>query len=174
LAAASKELLAREIPGLSLGLSLQQVLKVRAMLKRYAEGDREGLKVFHESLGKDSSALYFFDGETGGIGRLRRVQIASNVKNAEAVVARVQQRETQLGPPTGVWDCPPAPGQIPSRRYSYKRGPASAMEVYVLVREQTAITYYVGSTSDQRASLAQAGCTPTPPERAARFPVAVP
>lgn len=174
LLAASKELLAREIPGLSLELSLREVLKVRPMLKRYTEGDRDGLKVFHESLSKDHSALYFFDAETGGIGRLRRVQIAGHVKNLEAVVARVQARETQLGPPSGVWDCPPVPGQLASRRYTYKRGAASAMEIYVLVGQQTGITYYVGSTNELRASLEQAACTPTPPERAARFPVAVP
>ena len=42
------------------------------------------------------------------------------------------------------------------------------------IGEQTAITYYVGSTDDMRASLKLAACTPTPPERAARFPVAVP
>ena len=174
LIAASKELLAHDIPGLSLGLSLQEVLKVRPLIRRYAEGDRDGLKLFQEALGKDASVLYFFEGETGGIGRLRQLQIASNVKNVEAVVARVQAREAQLGPPGGVWDCTSAPGQLPSRRYTYKRGLASATEVYVMVKEQTAITYFVGSTADLRASHKLARCTPTPPERAARFPVAVP
>jgi hypothetical protein len=43
-----------------------------------------------------------------------------------------------------------------------------------MVGEQTAITYYVGATPDIGASLQRAGCLPTPPERAARFPVAVP
>src|SRR5690242_19039727 len=77
---ASKQLLARDIPGLSLGLDLPGTLKVRSLLKRYTEADRDGFKVFTEALGKDRSVLYFFDGETGGIGRLLRVQIAANVK----------------------------------------------------------------------------------------------
>lgn len=171
---ASRELLARDLPGLSLALSLQEVLRVRPMIGRYEQGDRDGLKVFHESLGKDRSALYFFDAETGGIGRLHRVQVAGNVKSPEAVVERVRARETQLGPPSGVWDCRMGAGQLPSRRYTYKRGAAWALEVYVLVGAQTAITYYVASSAEIRASLKEAGCSPTPPERAGRFPVAVP
>jgi hypothetical protein len=174
LVAGSKELLARELPGLSLGLSLQEVLRVRASIRRHAGGDREGLKLFHEALDGDSSALYLFASEAAGIGALRRVQVASHVKGPEAVVARLQDRQARLGPPTGVWDCPARAGQLPSRRYSYRRGSASALEVYVMVREQTAITYYVAATGDIRASLKEADCVPTPPERAARFPVAVP
>jgi hypothetical protein len=174
LAEASKELLQGELPGLTLDLSFQRAITVRSRVKRYAEGDREGLKTWVEPMDKGKSALYFFAAETGGVGRLQRVQIASNVKGLEAVVARVQAREARLGPPSGVYDCPAVPGQVPTRRYTFKRGTASAMEVYALVGEQTAITYYVASTTQIRDSLKEAQCAPTPPERAARFPVAVP
>jgi hypothetical protein len=171
---ASEELLRRDLPGVSLGLTFQEALKKRSLLRRYTQGDAEGIKVFQESLDKTTSALYFFSAETGGIGRLLRVQIASNVKGMDAVVERVKQRQDRLGPPTGVWDCPVLPGQVPTRRYSFKHGAASAVEVYALVKEQAAITYYVGSTAQIRTSLNEAGCIATPPERAARFPVAVP
>jgi hypothetical protein len=172
--AASQELLRQDLPGFSLDLSFQDALRLRSLMRRYTEGDRDGIKAFQESLDKTTTAFYFFAGETGGIGLLLRVQVASNVKGMEAVAERVKQRLARLGPPSGVWDCPALPGQVPTRRYSFKRGPASAVEVYALVGEQAAITYYVSSTPQIRNSLKEAGCTPTPPEAAARFPVAVP
>lgn len=174
LVAGSKELLGRELPGLMLELAPDEVLKVRHGLRRKPEADREGLKVFHEPLDRARSVLYFFRGEQGASGRLERVQIASSFKGLDRVAERVQATIAHLGSPDGVWDCPGVSGQLPTRRYAYRRGAVSALDVYALIGEQAAVTYYVAATSQIRASLRDAGCVPTPPERATRFPVAVP
>jgi hypothetical protein len=174
LAEASRELLQKDLPGVKLGMSLPDVLTVHARLKRRAQADLEGLRVFEEPLGEKRSALYFFGGERAGIGALMRVQVASSVSGLDAVVARVLETQQRLGPPNGVWDCPASAGQVPTRRYSYRRGVASALDVYTLLGDNAAATYYVSSTRQIRASIKEAGCVETPPERAHRFPMAVP
>jgi hypothetical protein len=171
---ASRELLQADLPDVKLGMDLPDVLSVHPRLKRRTEADREGLKVFEEPLGEKRSALYFFAGDQAGIGALMRVQIASSVRGLEAIVKRVLDTQNRLGPPSGVWDCPASAGQVPTRRYSYKRGLASALDIYTLIGDDAAATYYVSSTRQIRSSIKEAGCLETPPERAHHFPTAVP
>jgi hypothetical protein len=171
---ASRELLAADLPGVKLGMSLPDVLSVRSRLKRRTEADREQLKVFMEPLPDKRYALYFFGGDQGGIGPLMRVQVATTVHGLEAIVARVLDTQKRLGPAGRVWDCPASAGQLPTRRYSYRRGVASALDVYVLVDEEAAATYYVSSTRQIAASIKEAGCIDTPLERANKFPLASP
>jgi hypothetical protein len=174
LAAASRELLEHDLPGIRLTMSLPDVLAVHPRLKRREKEDRDGFKVFEEPLGPKRSALYLFGGERSGIGPLMRVQIASAVRGLEAIGARVQDTEKRLGPPSGVWDCPAIPGQLATRRYNYRRGAATALDVYMLVNDEAAATYFVASTRDIANSLKQAKCEETPPSRAHRFPLALP
>jgi hypothetical protein len=174
LAEASRELLQKDLPGVKLGMSLPDVLAVHSRLKRRPMADLEGFRVFEEPLGEKRSALYFFGGERAGIGALMRVQVATSVSGLEAIVARVLDTQKRLGPPNGVWDCPAVSGQVPTRRYSYKHGAASALDVYTLLGDNAAATYYVAATRQIRSSIKEAGCVETPPERAHRFPLAVP
>jgi hypothetical protein len=155
-------------------MSLPDVLAVHRRLKRREKEDRDGFKVFEEPLGPKRSALYLFGGERSGIGPLMRVQIASAVRGLEAIAARVQDTQKRLGPPSGVWDCPAIPGQLATRRYNYRRGAATALDVYMLVNDEAAATYFVASTRDIANSLKQAKCEETPPSRAHRFPLALP
>lgn len=175
LAEASRELLSHDLPGVKLGMGLPEVLAVHSRLKRRAQADIETFKVFEEPFNdKKGSALYFFDGARGGIGALMRVQVATTVKGLEAIVERVLETQKRLGPPSGVWDCPATGGQVPTRRYSYKRGAASALDVYTLMGDNAAATYYVSSTRQIKSSIKEAGCVETPPERAHKFPLAGP
>lgn len=171
---ASKELLRPFLSGVSLGMDMHEVLAARPRLKRHVEADRENLKVFQEALPPDGQALYFFASDYAGIGGLARVQIAKSLSGLEAVAARVEMMANRFGPPTGVWDCPSRAGQLATRRYTYGRGAASAMDAYVLIAERASATFYVAARAQIRRSIAEAGCVSTPPERAARFPVAVP
>ncbi len=173
-AAASVELLAHDLPGIRLGMSLPDVLSAHPRLKRREKEDRDGFKVFEEPLGPKRSALYLFGGERSGIGPLMRVQIASAVRGLEAIAARVLETQKRLGPPSGVWDCPGIPGQLATRRYNYRRGSATALDVYMMVNDEAAATYFVASTRDIANSIKQAQCTETPPSRAHRFPLALP
>lgn len=173
-AAASRELLAHDLPGIRLTMSLPDVLAVHPRLKRREQRDRDGFKVFEEPLEPKRSALYLFGGERSGIGPLMRVQIASAVRGLDAIAARVEGIQKRLGPPDGIWDCPAIPGQLATRRYNYRRGAASALDVYMLVSEEAAATYFVASTRDIAHSLKEAKCVETPPSRAHRFPLALP
>lgn len=173
-AAASRELLAHDLPGITLTMSLPDVLAAHPRLKRREQQDRDGFKVFEEPLGPKRSALYLFGGERSGIGPLLRVQIASAMRGADAIAARVQETQKRLGPADGVWDCPPVPGQLATRRYSYRRGAASALDVYMLVNDEAAVTYFVAATRDIANSIKEAKCAETPPSRARLFPLALP
>jgi hypothetical protein len=174
LAPASRELLEHDLLGVTLTMSLPDVLEKRPRLKRREKEDKDGFKVFEEPIGPKKSALYFFAGERG-IGPLMRVQIASAVRGAEAIVARVQDTQKRLGEPNGVWDCPAIPGQqLATRRYNYRRGVATALDVYMLVNDEAAATYYVASTRQIASSLKDAKCVETPPSRAHLFPLALP
>jgi hypothetical protein len=169
---ASSALLAREVTDLELGMSLRDVLRGHPRIRRHAPADREGLKAFEERLGVDRRALYFFSSSSPP--QLLRVQLASKLAGDQAVVDRVLELQGRLGAPSGVWDCPAAAGQLPTRRYQFKRGPAAALEVIALLGEHAAATFYVAAAEHIRHSLADARCQPTPPEAAARFPAVPP
>lgn len=173
-AAASVELLEHDLPGIRLGMSLPDVLAAHPRLKRREKEDRDGFKVFEELLGPKRSALYLFGGERAGIGPLMRVQIASAVRGVEAIAARVTDMQKRLGPASRVWDCPGIPGQLATRRYSYRRGAATALDVYLVVNDEAAATYFVAATPDIAKSIEQAQCRETPPSRVHRFPLALP
>jgi hypothetical protein len=171
---ASRELLEHDLPGVTLTMSLPDVLEKRPRLKRREKQDKDGFKVFEEPLASKKSALYFFAGERG-IGPLMRVQIASSVRGLEAIVARVQDMQKRLGEPNGVWDCPAIPGQqLATRRYNYRRGVATALDVYMLVNDEAAATYFVAATRQIASALKDAKCVETPASRAHSFPLALP
>jgi hypothetical protein len=167
----SAGLLSSELPGVLLEQELGELRAVRPRLKRQAGADREQLTAYEEQLGAKRRALYFFGGRPA---RLARVQIATQLAQVDAIVERVLSLQQRLGPPAGVWDCPATGGQLPTRRYSYQHGKAAAVDVFAIVGESALATYYVTSRQQLRASLALADCSPTPPERAARFPALPP
>lgn len=164
----STSLLAPHLDGVSLGMTTTELLRSHPRLKRQPTADRDGLTVFEEVLVDGAHALYFFDASEPT--SLRRVQLASELPNLEAVVKRVLDRQQRLGAPSGVWDCPAAGGALPSRRYSFRMGSAAAADVFVLLGEHALATYYVANRADIQSSLGMAGCEPVPPERATRFP----
>jgi hypothetical protein len=164
---ASAALLAPALPGVELELSLAQVQSLRPKLRAHPLADLDGLTAYHEQLAPDLRALYFF---TPVPARLARVQLASKLAGDEAVVAHVLDLQARLGAPSAVWDCPPAPENVPTRRYQFRRGPVAALDIIALLGERASATFYVAAAPQIRSSLQQARCQPTPPERAARFP----
>jgi hypothetical protein len=168
LARASAELLAKELPGVQLEQDLGELRTVRPGITRQSGADREQLSAYEEQRGPRERVLYFFGGSPP---RLQRVQIATQLAQVDAIAARVLALQQRLGPPTGVWDCPAARGQLPTRRYSFVRDQAAAADVFAILAERALATYYVTSRQQLRASLQQADCRPTPPERATRFPM---
>jgi len=160
-----------ELPGVTLEMDLSELLRVHSHLMRQPAADREQLKVYEEQLGDQRRALYFFGGPAQ---RLLRVQVASQLPHVDAIVQRVLDVQQRLGAPTGVYDCPAASGQVPTRRYSYLRGAAGALDVYAILGERALATYYVASANQLRDSLKLAGCLPISPARAARFPAVPP
>jgi hypothetical protein len=165
---ASAALLAHALAGVELDMSLAQVARVRPALRPHPPADLDGLEAHHERLDPDHRALYFF--KPGTPARLVRVQLASKLADDQAVVARVLELQGKLGAPSAVWDCPPAAGQVPTRRYQFKRGAADALDVIALLGQRSSATFYVAPAAQIRRSLAQARCVPTRPEHAARFP----
>lgn len=164
---ASEAEMPKVLAGVYLDMDEAQLQAVRAAAKRHEPADSEAHYVFTEALGRPGKALYLFSRSSH---RLARVQLAQQLGGVNDLSPRIDDLQGHYGPMTGVWDCPPAPGQLPTRRFTWLRGPVGVMDVVLLLGEQVAATLYVGPRDDILTSLAQAGCTPTPPERFSTFP----
>ncbi len=78
--------------------------------------------------------------------------------------------QSRYGSPIGVYDCNGVPGQLPTRRFTYRRSALGVMDSYLLVGAQIATTLYIAPLEMLRQSLVAAGCKPVPLTRLASFP----
>lgn len=174
---ASAALMPKPVAGVFLDMNEAQLSAVRPRAKRHEPADDEHHYVFDEpwlgsrmnppaSTGRSGQILYLFSKERH---LLARVQLAQQLADVTALSARIQEQQNEYGPASGVWDCQ-APGQLPTRRFSWLRGPVGVMDVVLLLKERVLATLYVGSRDDLQTSLVNAACVPTPPERFSKFP----
>jgi hypothetical protein len=149
-----------------LGMDQAQLSAVRPAARRQEAADRDAFYVFDEGLGAEGRALYLFSKENA---TLAQVQLAQRLADEVAVGARFERLQAEYGPVSGVWDCA-APGQLPTRRFSWLRSGVAVMDVVLLLGEQSLATFYVASPGQMQESLASAGCVATPPERFTTYP----
>jgi hypothetical protein len=163
---ASAAQMPKALQGVFLGMDQAQLSAVRPEARRQSAADRDPFYVFDEALGAQGRALYMFSKESA---TLAQVQLAQRLGDEVAVGARFERLQAEYGPVTGVWDCM-APGQLPTRRFSWLRSGVGVMDVVLLLGEQSLATLYVASPGQMQESLASAGCVATPPERFSKYP----
>jgi hypothetical protein len=167
----SQRFLPPELAAVYLGMSPTQLTLARPKSVRNQRADEGSYLVYDEGLSQASRVLYSF-----GSARLalEKVQIASELANVQQIAPRIAAHAQRLGTPSGVWDCPADVKRLPTRRFSWTRGHVGAMDVYLLLGARVSATLYVAPSGVIRDSLANARCTPTPPERLKAFPIPAP
>jgi hypothetical protein len=167
---ASAQRLPRELKGVFLGMEAAGLKLVRPRAKHHAAADGSGYAALTEVFpapGTRKQVLYLFE---SGRRRLARVQIAEPLAGPEAVIPRIADLQSEYGPPSGVWNCPPREGQLPSRRMTWTRGLVGVMDVVLMLREHASATLYVAAVADVQTSLEQAACVAVSPEKFNKFP----
>lgn len=163
----SMSLLAPTLKGVYFGMTQPELQRARPRAVRQARADEPEYLMLEEALPSQERVLYGIDSKAL---TLSKVQIAGKLDGVEEVQGRVATMQGRYGTPTGVWDCPMVPGQLPTRRFTYQRSTLGVMDSYLLLGQQLAVTLYIAPTRVLRASLTMAQCSPTPADRLARFP----
>ena len=153
--------------GVFLDMDEAQLRAVRPGAKRNEGADKDSYYVFDESHGAQGRALYLFSRHNH---LLSRVQLAQQLSGVDALSPRIEQMQSEHGPVSGVWDCVAAPGQLPTRRFSWLRGPVGVMDVVLLLGERALATLSVSSRDELQTSLTSGACVPTSPEHFSEFP----
>jgi hypothetical protein len=122
---------------------------------------------FREGLDESGSILYLVSAASR---KLERIQVSRDHLQVEDIAPRLRSEIARFGTPAGAWDCPALPSSLPTRRYVWREDDLAWMDSYLLYGERVAATLYVADAQTIKQSLAKARCTPTPIERAARFP----
>jgi len=167
LARESVSLLGPSLRGVYLGMTQPELQRARPRCVRQKRADEPAYLMLEEALPSNERVLYGIDSTSL---TLAKVQIAGKLEAVDAVEGRVATMQGRYGPPTGVFDCPMVPGQLPTRRFTYQRSALGVMDSYLLIGDQVAVTLYVAPLRVLRASLTMAQCAPTPADRLARFP----
>lgn len=174
-----------------LGMDVASLGGVRPLIRRKPSADGDGVgtgapggasgegepsalgrKVFVEALGPGRSAVYLFDARSA---QLVSVQVASGLGDAEALMARLKARDASFGAPDGIWDCGLEGGEgLPTRRFTWGQGEASAMDTIHVLPRQVLATLYVASQAAIVESLRRGGCTPTAKADFESFPSITP
>jgi hypothetical protein len=167
----SQRLLPDEVAGVYLGMNPGRLLLARPRAKLNTQAQEPVYVVYDEAISPTVGVLYMF---RSGTLKLEKVQVATRLSGVEAIAPRVAAHAQRYGDASGIWDCPGDGGHVPTRRFSWTRGSAGAMDVYLLVGEQVSATLFVAPTGVIREAVMSARCVPTPPERLSRFPVPPP
>ncbi len=167
----SQRFLPKEIADVYLGMNPGRLLLARPRAKLNREAHEPAYVVYDEALSPSLGVLYMF---RSGTLKLEKIQIATRLGDVNAIGPRIAANTQRYSNPSGVYDCPGDASHVPTRRFTWTRGSAGAMDVYLLVGSQVSATLFVAPTGVIREAVASARCIPTPPERLSRFPVPPP
>jgi hypothetical protein len=167
----SQRFLPDAIAGVYLGMSPTDLKLARPEVELSQNANEPVYVVYDEGLSASERALYLF---RSGTQKLEKVQIATRLRDVNAIAPRVVAYTKRYGDPSGVWDCPADSGHVPTRRFSWTRGSVGLMDAYFLLGDKVSATLFVAPSGVIREALATARCIPTPPERVRAFPVPPP
>ncbi len=163
----STSLLAPSLKNVYFGMTQPQLQTARPRAVRQPKADEPRFFMIDEALSANERALYGIDKNNL---TLAKVQIAGRLASLEDVPPRIALMQSRYGTPTGVWDCPTAPGQQPTRHFMYQRSALGVMDSFLMVGDQIAVTLYVAPLAILERSLDLAHCTPVARDAFTRFP----
>jgi hypothetical protein len=163
----SMSLLAPSLTDVYLGMTQPELQATRPRAARQRKADEPQLFMLDEALSATERALYGID--MGNL-QLAKVQIASRLSSVEEVAPRIALMQSRYGSPTGIYDCPAVPGQLPTRRFLFQRSALGVIDSYLMLGDQIAVTLYVAPMPMLQQSLTVARCAPAAKEALARFP----
>ena len=139
-----------------LGMTVAQLEEARPEVER--TDDRTDAEKFwlEERFAIGAQAMYGFDTDSN---RLVQVQILSLLPGPEAVGPHLQAMHDTYGVPTGVWDCPDTEG-VPTRRFTWRRGVTTVMDVFLASTGPISQTLYIASSEVIGRSLQMSQCRP--------------
>ncbi len=163
----SQSLLAPTLKNVYFGMTQPQLQSARPRAVRKPKADEPNYLLFEEKLSGSERILYAI---ANGDLTLSKVQITGKLSRLEDVPDRIALMQSRYGIPTGIWDCPALPGQLPTRRFVFQRSALGVMDSFLMIGDQIAVTLYVAPIDILKQSLAIARCAPTPQAAMTRFP----
>jgi hypothetical protein len=169
LVAESRAMLPPQLGGLALGAHETEVAAARRASARSATKREPGLYFREERLDNGAQAVYGFDEQSR---RLYQVQVLSMLPRPEALRPHLEAMSRTYGPPSAIVDCPDTEG-VPTRRFVWRKGTVTLMDIVLVYRGNVSVTYYLAPHERAAASLARARCAPVRTEaQLAEFPIA--
>jgi hypothetical protein len=168
----SAGLMPAEVSGVALAMTLGEVRRARpamqAAARRPLGPDEPELVLYEEQLPNGARVVYGFDVATV---RLERVQLLSLLPDTNAIAPHLRAMNDHYGRPTGMWDCPNT-GGVPTRRFTWRHGPTTISDVFLIYGGRVSVTLYIASTEVIGRSLMRGACRPLTDLE--HFPVASP
>jgi hypothetical protein len=170
---ASASLMPEGYGGVQLGMSLEDLHRVRHAIRRDAPNGAprtDGREVWVEDDPSGAQVIYLIDLATR---RLAQIQFASVIHTGDELRTHFEAMENRYGHPTGLWDCPGGSESAPLRRFTFRREIASVEEAVLIYQGNIALTLIVASNDDIAQALSRSHCTPVhDPDAMTNFPVA--
>jgi len=139
-----------------LGMTVDQLERARPEVERTDDRTDAEKYWMEERFAIGAQAMYGFDTDSN---RLVQVQILSLLPGPEAVGPHLQAMHDTYGVPTGVWDCPDTEG-VPTRRFTWRRGVTTVMDVFLASTGPISQTLYIASSEVIQRSLQMSQCRP--------------
>ena len=160
------------LEGVALGMPIAALRAQRPEIRIDPGLDRAdpGTRLYEERLENGARVAYVVDTNSE---RLQRVQVLSQLPDANAIAPHLAAMDTRYGTPTGVWDCPDT-GGVPTRRFTWRHARTTVSDVFLRYGDRVAVTLYIAPTPVIAESLRRARCTPATRENLDRFPIATP
>ncbi len=164
----SKTLIPTMLEGVVLGMSEEELQRLRPASVRDTRNPDRVLMFRKEDLRNGANVVYGFDRRAQ---RLVQVQVLSLLPAVGAIAPHLTAMNEQYGRPSGYWDCPDT-GGVPTRRFTWRKSALTVMDVMLIFRGRVSLTLYIAPNMTIAASLQRARCRPVTAEEMERFPVA--
>ena len=165
----SRTLIPELLSGVILGMSVEELTAVRSSAEATQSRTDDQKFWYQENLPIGAQAMYGFDEDSE---RLVQLQILSRMPDGEAAGLHLAAMHDTYGVPTGMWHCPNT-GEVPTRRFTWRRGVTTVMDILLAHGGGVSQTLYIASSEVVERSLRQGQCRPIRDREEARTVPAV-
>lgn len=161
----SRALMPAPLTNVSIGMLQAELQRTRRVVTAEATREYSWLK---ETLSNGAEVMYGFDPDAY---RLMQVQVLSTISREQDFARHLSAMNDTYGVPTAAWNCEDDDG-IPTRRFTWRKGLSSVMDVILVYGTRASLTLYIAPTEIIAKSLEKGHCVPVGGAAVADFPEA--
>jgi len=154
--AESRAVIPELLSGVTLGMTVEELQEARENAATTDSRTDTEKFWYEEQFSIGAQAMYGFDNDSR---RLVQLQILSRLPSAEAIGPHLAAMHDTYGVPSGIWHCPNT-GGVPTRRFTWRRGVTTVMDIFLAHAGGVSQTLYIASSEVIQRSLAQSNCRP--------------